>query len=70
MERQPISDDLLGSNLLTQGRIAWRRLRGSSIADGRTVRASGEGTPGEREALGSTVAARLLELGAGAFLPG
>ena len=41
-----------------------------SAADGRTVRASGEGTPGEREALGSTVAARLLELGAGAFLPG
>ena len=49
---------------------AEARRRGQTVylPDGRTVRASGEGTPGEREALGSTVAARLLELGAGAFL--
>ena len=54
---------LEGDRLLLDGLVG-------SAADGRTVRASGEGTPGEREALGSTVAARLLELGAGAFLPG
>ncbi|WP_394001843.1 hydroxymethylbilane synthase [Luteimonas sp. WGS1318] len=54
---------LEGDRLLLDGLVG-------SAADGRTVRASGEGAPAEREALGSTVAARLLELGAGAFLPG
>jgi hydroxymethylbilane synthase len=40
-----------------------------SEADGRTVRASGEGSPADPDALGTLVAARLLEAGAGEFLP-
>ncbi|MEN4901973.1 hydroxymethylbilane synthase [Luteimonas sp. TWI1416] len=54
---------------LDGGRILLDGLVGSAI-DGRAVRAGGEAPEGEGEALGSAVAARLLEGGAGAFLPG
>ncbi|KLI99407.1 hydroxymethylbilane synthase [Luteimonas sp. FCS-9] len=54
---------------LHDGRILLEGLVGSAT-DGRAVRAGGEAGEGEGEALGSAVAARLLESGAGAFLPG
>ncbi|ASR42664.1 hydroxymethylbilane synthase [Luteimonas sp. RC10] len=54
---------------LDGGRILLDGLVGSAL-DGRAVRAGGEAPEGEGEALGSAVAARLLEGGAGAFLPG
>ncbi|UNK42011.1 hydroxymethylbilane synthase [Luteimonas sp. S4-F44] len=54
---------------LDDGRILLDGLVGSAL-DGRAVRAGGEAPEGEGEALGSAVAARLLEAGAGAFLPG
>mgnify|MGYP000987450365 FL=1 len=48
------------------------RLEGmvGSAQDGRAVRAGGEAAPAEGDALGARVAAKLLEAGAGAFLPG
>ena len=48
------------------------RLEGlvGSAQDGRAVRAGGESSPAEGDALGGRVAALLLEAGAGAFLPG
>lgn len=54
---------------LEGGRLSLDGLVGSA-RDGRAVRAGGEASPGEREALGTLVAQRLLEQGAGAFLPG
>ena len=48
------------------------RLEGlvGSAQDGRAVRAGGESSHAEGDALGARVASLLLEAGAGAFLPG
>lgn len=54
---------------LEDDRLRLEGLVGSAL-DGRSVRAGGEASHAEGEALGSRVAALLLEAGAGAFLPG